>query len=205
MSADGYQWDRFVADASDLFKDVTDKSSLDDDWFILQLGALAARWPEIPEAKIYFNDGLGPDIGTGPVHMPQKLPFFVLVWTLAPGAVLPAHDHPNYSFCTLGVKGEVRIRNYESTGSLPDYHSTQSFQVRKTKDQLLTPGKISTLTRHRDNIHQLDAGRDFAMGIDIGILHSKDEGFSYLNIPDQETGSLITSNWDSVLTRKVRG
>jgi len=112
--------------------------------------------------------------------------------------------HPNYSFCTLGIKGEVRIQNFETVGAVPGYESRQTFKVRKTQDQLLTPGRVNSLTRSRDYIHQLEAGNDYAMGIDIGILHTKDVGFSYLKVSDDTTGAITTAHWNKALTDKVR-
>ena len=204
MTVNTYQWDQFIDEAKLLFANVTDKSTLDDELLIRQLGALASRQPVVPETKVFKNAGLGPSIATGPIRSEKGLPFFVLLWTLEAGAILPAHNHPNYSFCTLGIKGEVRIQNFETVGAVPEYESRQSFKVRKTQDQLLTPGRVNTLTRSRDYIHQLEAGNDYAMGIDIGILHTKDVGFSYLKVSDDTTGAITTAHWNKALTDKVR-
>ncbi len=43
------------------------------------------------------------------------------------------------------------------------------------------------------------------MGIDIGILHVEDKGFSYLDIADELTDKTTRAKWDRDLTDRVRG
>ncbi|MEJ2133232.1 MAG: hypothetical protein P8Y95_16775 [Gammaproteobacteria bacterium] len=79
------------------------------------------------------------------------------------------------------------------------------FTLRQTQDQRLVGGRISTLTRSRDYIHTLEAGPDGAEGIDIGILHTRDVGFSYLALEATSDSQRIRARWDRGLTRAVRG
>ena len=120
-------------------------------------------------------------------------------------AVLPFHNHPNYSFVTLVLEGSLRIRNFEIEGGAPEYDDETPFLVRQTQDQNLVAGRVNTLTRTRDYIHSFEAGRAGAAGIDIGILHTADAGFSYLEIGAAQTPSHFEARWDRTLTRAVRG
>jgi hypothetical protein len=104
---------------------------------------------------------------------------------MEPGATLPPHCHPNASVCTVGIEGEARVRNFEIVGSAPEFTSKQSFQVRETRGEIISPGRINTLSSSRDNIHTFQAGKDGARGIDISTYHAKDMGFSFLNISDR--------------------
>jgi hypothetical protein len=197
-------WNEFLEDATRLFDEVGDKASLDDEVFVHGLSALAVGLTNIPPSEAFTNPGLGPDMRFGPVSLNARRPFFVVQWQLDAGAVLPPHDHPNYSFCTLGLEGEVRIQNFEIEGSPPPYDSQDSFELRKTQDQLIGPQRINTLTRTRDNIHRLEAGSTGARGIDIGILHAQDVGFSYLQLEAEGIDNHHRARWDPDLTRRVR-
>jgi hypothetical protein len=44
----------------------------------------------------------------------------------------------------------------------------------------LTPGRISTLTQKRDNIHTFRAGKDGALGMDINTFLPGNKAFSFL-------------------------
>ena len=101
---------------------------------------------------------------------------------MEPGAVLPAHNHPHASVCTLGFEGEVRLRNFEIIGEAPDYASKRTFRVRETRNEMMSHGRINTLSPLRDNIHCFQVGSEGARGIDINTLHGKTNNFSFLDI-----------------------
>jgi len=96
--------------------------------------------------------------------------------------VLPAHNHPNASVCTLGFEGEVRLRNFEIIGEAPDYASKKTFRVRETRNEVMTHGRVNTLSPLRDNIHCFQVGKEGARGIDINTLHGKTNNFSFLDM-----------------------
>jgi hypothetical protein len=104
---------------------------------------------------------------------------------MEPGAVLPAHNHPNASVCTLGFEGEVRLRNFQIVGEAPEYELKKSFQVRETHNEMLTRGRINTLSSSGDNIHHFHVGNEGARGIDISTLHGKMAQFSFLDIAEK--------------------
>ncbi len=198
-------WTEFVERASAAFADVDDKETLDDEHYVFALAALAARLNEAPDVETFTNDGLGPTVRTGPIMIRPRQPFFTLKWAMSPNAVLPYHNHPNYSFVTLVLEGSLRIRNFEISGAAPGYDDGSPFRVVQTLDQVLVPGRVNTLTRSRDYIHSFEAGDAGAIGIDIGILHSEDVGFSYLAIDDPRPSTSLEARWDRELTRAVRG
>lgn len=197
-------WASFVKDASALFTDVEDVTDIEDEVYVHSLAALASELRTVPDVPTFTNAGLGGGIRTGPIAIRPKQRYFALKWELSAHSVLPYHDHPNYSFVTINLGGELRVRNYEIEGDAPPYDSERVFSIRQTQDQLLLPGRINTLTRKRDYIHTFEAGSAGAVGIDIGILHGSDIGFSYLSLGDQ-SGSLIDARWNQTLTRAVRG
>jgi hypothetical protein len=141
------------------------------------------RLNEAPRAKLGRYGTLDPPVSFG-VSFRGK-PFFIVEWSLEPGAVLPPHCHPNVSVCTLGLEGEARIRNFEIVGDAPDFSSKQAFQIRETHNEIIAPGRLNTLSAFRDNIHTFQAGKQGARGIDISTYHGPDVGFSFLDIGDR--------------------
>lgn len=101
---------------------------------------------------------------------------------MAPNAVLPPHCRPNARVCTLGIEGETRIRNFQIVDTAPEFSSPQGFHLRETHNEIITSGRINTLSSTRDNIHTFQAGKEGARGIDISTYHGPDVGFSFLDI-----------------------
>jgi hypothetical protein len=151
--------------------------------FALATYAARLRLESIPRAKVGAFGSLKPHVSFGVAT--RGAAFVVVEWQMEPGAVLPPHNHPNYSVCTLGVEGEARVRHYEPVGAAPDFASKDAFRVRETRDDLVEPGRISTLSPTRDNIHTFRAGEKGARGVDITTRHGKDAGFSFLAIDDR--------------------
>ena len=70
--------------------------------------------------------------------------------------------------------------------------------MQETHDELLTAGRINTLSAVRDNIHTFAAGPDGARGIDITTYHGPDQGFAFLDIDHEPTdarGRLYRAVW----------
>jgi len=91
--------------------------------------------------------------------------------------------------CTLGFEGEVQLRNFEIMGEAPDYASKKTFRVRETRSERMTPGRISTLSPSRDNIHCFQAAKVAARGIDINTMHPKSAPFSFLDMNEKPVDS----------------
>jgi len=186
MNAGELDWDSFlkqsVPTALELHKD---SSGHGQDLYLFWIVAMASRLrlKEIPRAKLQRFSSLNPPVNFGVSF--RGTPFFVVEWGLEPGAILPPHNHPNASVCTLGIEGEARIRNFEIAGESPEYSSKKSFQVRETHNEIISPGRLNTLSSKRDNIHTFQAGKDGARGIDISTLHGKNEDFSFLELGEK--------------------
>ena len=133
-----------------------------------------------PDTKLFPYGRLDPKVEFAPSY--RSVPFVVIQWRMHPGAILPAHCHPGASVCTLGLEGEARVRNFEIDGVAPafDAGSKESFLMRETHSQLISPGRVNTLSTLRDNIHYFEAGRDGARGIDITTPYGGDGSFSFV-------------------------
>ena len=176
-------WSEFLAQCVPVAEKLhRDPSRAGQDAYLYWLASMIARVrsKEVPRARLGRFGGFEPPVHFGVSFRGQ--PFFIVEWWLEPGATLPPHCHPNASVCTLGIEGEARIRNFEIVGPAPDFSSRRTFEVRQTHDDLITPGRLNTLSALRDNIHTFRAGRKGARGIDISTYHGPDIGFSFLDI-----------------------
>jgi hypothetical protein len=168
------------------------------DAYLYSLAHWAARLrlETIPRARLFRFEALNPPVHFGVGY--RGVPFMVVEWWLEPDAFLPPHNHPNYSVCTLGIEGEARIRNFQIAGDAPDFTSKDIFHVRETHSQLMSAGRINSLSPARDNIHTFKAGKSGARGVDFGTLYGKDIGFSFLNIeekPRDAEGRIYEASW----------
>jgi hypothetical protein len=179
-------WDEFLKQclptAEELHRDLSKRGQ---DAYLHWLASMITRLrlKEMPRAKLGRFGTLNPPVHFG-VSFRSNL-FFIVEWWMEPGAVLPAHCHPNASACTMGLEGEARIRNFEIIGEAPAFSSKQTFHIRETHSEVIAPGRINTLSALRDNIHTFQAGKQGARGVDISSYHGPDVGFSFLDFGDK--------------------
>jgi hypothetical protein len=93
--------------------------------------------------------------------------FAVIAYRAAPEAVLPAHNHPNYSVATVGIAGEALVSQFEVEGQAPPFEAATTFQVRKTTERVLRMGDAVTLSPAYDNIYTFRVGPQGAVWIDV--------------------------------------
>jgi hypothetical protein len=135
----------------------------------------------------------------------------VLVYDIhmQPGAKIDLHDHRHYNGVLQCIEGEVRCRNFDivqpdgrpldiASGEVPSVG--ESFLIRKNRDQLLKPGQFSTLSRDRDNIHQVVAGAEGCRLSDV-FTHFRPEAPSYSlewdEQPVEKNGDTYEVAWKS--------
>jgi hypothetical protein len=195
-------WEDFIKQGvPELQKLYKYSSSQGQDAYLYSLAHWVARLrlETIPRAKLFRFGTLNPPVRFGVGY--RGVPFMAVEWWLEPGAILPPHNHPNYSVCTLGIEGEARIRNFQIIGSAPEFTSKDIFQVRETHNELMGVGRINNLSPARDNIHTFQAGKTGARGIDFGTLYGEDIGFSFLNIeekPRDAEGRIYDATWRKI-------
>ncbi len=177
---DGLAWDDFLKQSVPIAQQLIADPAFSVDEYLYRIGSLATRLKEIPNSALGSYKTVEPRVWFGPSF--RGSPFFIIQWRMEPGAVLPPHNHPNASVCTLGFEGEVRLRNFEIIGEAPQYASRKAFRVRETRNEMMTHGRINTLSPQRDNIHCFQVGSEGARGIDINTLHGKTNDFRFLEI-----------------------
>lgn len=158
-------------------------------------GAMKAKWSASSYVRFLSAEvtrlGPPPEIDLQPVPwmnpamwfgmLSAGRPFAVVRWKMAPGAVQPAHDHPGASVCTLILRGEVEIENFEPVAS-PQVNGVASMALRRTRVERLKAGRTSVLAPDENNIHRLKAGPAGAEGIDFNSMHAEGEAFSYVRL-----------------------
>jgi hypothetical protein len=96
------------------------------------------------------------------------------------------------------TEGTVQIRTFEIVG--PDTRPSKgsTFRIRETNRAVLSKGAQSTLSRIRDNIHDLRAGPAGARFIDFFTLFRQDAHSAYLNVaeqPNDPTNNAFDATW----------
>jgi len=159
--------------------------------------AAAARLRRLGAApELTFDDKYRIDIK--PVATTRV--FSVTVLRAKPGAIQPPHNHPLYSVATMGLQGEVQVRNFEPASELPPYASRDPFKLRETRAQQLRAGDISTLAPSRENFHTFEAGPSGAVWIEVSTAHRKEGAgdFSYLRLTPGDAagvGDVFEGRW----------
>ena len=187
VGGDKLAWDEFLKQAVPVAQQLIADPGFNVDEYLYRIASLATRLKEIPDSKLGPYTDVDPRVWFGPSF--RGSPFFIIQWRMEPGAVLPPHNHPNALVCTLGFEGEVQLRNFEIIGEAPDYTSKTTFRVRETRSERMTPGRISTLSPSRDNIHCFQAAKVAARGIDINTMHPKSAPFSFLDMNEKPVDS----------------
>lgn len=188
-------FDEFTSLARAELKELLPAAGADrQDAFVHRAGALLQRLQAIPPQE--FNDTRQMDIRL----IEKPMVFAITVLRGLPGAVLPAHNHPLYSVATMGLSGEVRVRNFEHEAAPPPYESTERFKIRQTSEHMLGARDVVTLTPERDNIHIFEAGPSGALWLDLSTPHADPSAskFSYLRLfpgPNSRVGDTYEGQW----------
>lgn len=178
-------FESFVRECAELAKIAQQEASLNEEAHIFRLSAVASRLrpASVPNGKLGAFAGLNPPVEFGPLKIAP--PLAIIQWRLAPGATLPAHNHNPADVISLCLEGACTVRHFDIIDRAPDYSSKETFLIRESRNDLLTPGRMSSLSTLRDNIHTFHAGKDGAMGIDINSILPGDKPFSFLDIAEK--------------------
>ena len=132
--------------------------------YLMAVGELMARLqpPTVDETRTAMR-------GLREQHDPEqgRLEVAVLMFDLAPGKGFSHHDHRDYNGVIMGVGGEAHVTNFDILGDNPVPPRGETFQIRQTRDDLILPGRFSTLGTRRENVHELIAGPEGAVVLDV--------------------------------------
>lgn len=172
-------WDTLIRKTIPMAEELVHDPRPDEEAYLRRLGRWVSHLPSAPEAEFF------PGMPVASAWSYDKFPFMVMQFKLAPGAAIPYHDHRGYNGVLKAVSGEARIRSFEIVGAQPAGDTKQTFQIRETHNRVLRPGSISSLSRTRDNIHDVRAGPDGVRLIDFFTFFQPDGRSVYLDVEQQ--------------------
>lgn len=181
--------DAFLDQAAALAKTLELKKDKAEDGYLFRLAGLlcdTAEGPGDPWGGI--DDGVRfHGHGVRKLEPPRHLRAIQIGF--GPGAKIPVHDHRDYNGVILCLEGDIHCRNFDmlEEGQGPDV------VLRESVDALLTPGRFSTLSTTRDNLHELVAGPQGARVLDVFTYFEKGATSRYLEFQDGEARGERTS------------
>ena len=89
------------------------------------------------------------------------------------GRAVAPHGHDNMVSAHLVVRGRVRVRQYDRIRDEADH-----LLVRPSRDEVQSPGQLTSISDRRDNIHWLVADSDPAFTFDV-IVDALDPSLPY--------------------------
>ncbi len=177
----GLTFAQFLDEALPLARRVVASRGEDEEAYLLTIAAALSRLQD-PDAPV--RDAMR-EFTRANRREGERFPLSAVAMRLEPGKGFSHHDHLDYDGVILGLQGEVRIRNYDPVGELPQIDSTATFAIRQTRDDLILPGRFSTLGRNRENIHDLVAGKEGARVLDVFTFFSNDATSRYLDVDEK--------------------
>jgi len=98
-------------------------------------------------------------------------PVVVYQIRMLPGAVLPCHDHRDYNGVIQLLEGSAHLRNFNLADEPETIQKAEKFKIKETQNVNAKVGDITSLARQRDNIHEIIAGPEGVLFLDI-FAHS---------------------------------
>ena len=129
---------------------------------------------------------------------PGSFEFFLVSYDLEPGKGFTHHDHRDYNGVIFGLEGEVRCRNYDILGNTLVPPKGTSFQIRQTRDDVILPGRFSTLGRRRDNVHEVVAGPEGGKVLDVFTYFEPGARSYYMDVeskPRDAVRKIYDASW----------
>jgi hypothetical protein len=159
--------DRFLVEALDDARAITAAARPDEEAYLARIAARLLALPALPTSL--FHDGGGPRSA----RAPRGRPLVVMQFRLAPGKGFKLHDHRDYNGVLCGLEGAADCRNFDFVDAATSRPATRpaaksrEFLIRETVRTTLKPGVVSTLSRTRDNLHEVTAGPEGARLLDV--------------------------------------
>lgn len=163
-----------MAEVHELAAKLVDQDTPNEDEYVELLSTLMRRMP-LQERKPFYGWRENPK-GWAMDTAYFSAPIVLFQIKMEPGGVIELHDHRHYNGVLMGISGEVEVSNYgvvteERDGwkpaSIRDATREKEFFIRETAKKVITPGLTSTLTRDRDNIHEVRGGTKGGILLDL--------------------------------------
>ena len=159
-----------LEEALPLSRNLIGNSAANEDAYLFRVASLIARLSDkasSPRGKIrsFRKENAKPGEG--------RFPLGVVQMKMKPGGRIPHHDHRDYNGIIVGVEGSLRIKNFDIVGGELVPPEGKTFQIRETLDASIIPGRYSMVGRQKNNIHDLVAGPEGAVVLDVFTFYKK--------------------------------
>jgi hypothetical protein len=98
--------------------------------------------------------------------LPDELSFAPYFYGMKKGVSVVPHGHQNMTTMHMMLKGEAHGWHYDRISDEPKH-----LIIKPTKDRLMTPGDVSTISSQRDNIHWFKAQTEPVFMFNIGVYN----------------------------------
>lgn len=149
-------------------------------WAVAMPRFVVRDWREIKGANSKLESAL---LGSG-------RPFAVSAFRMAPGCIQPVHGHPGGGGLTLCHEGSLAIKHFDLIPGSTEFSNTGgAAEIGEASITHVHSGRFTTFTPSAGNLHQLEAGPEGALGVDILVQWQGAGAFSYL----RPTQPIVTS------------
>ncbi|GJM21133.1 MAG: hypothetical protein DHS20C15_10480 [Planctomycetota bacterium] len=182
VPAESLEIAELIAEMSPRAHELVHTGGKNEEAYLMAVGALLAR------LQLPSDEQLGRamhEFYTNGQADPDTREIAIVAFNLEPGGGFDHHDHRDYNGVILGVEGEARIKNYDILGDELVPPPGQTFQIRQTRDDLILPGRFSSLGRTRENVHNLVAGPEGARVLDVFTFYEADAGSYFMDVDPQ--------------------
>lgn len=200
-SVTGLWSDHLAATRTEALAFIRDHPSEISTYLHLITARLIAR-RDIPSSQLATVPWANPGIEFGSSN--PAPPFAIVEFRLAPGTMLPPHNHPHTSVATIMLEGHATVDNFElEQGSAPP-GVTGAALLRHTHRSVLRPRDVNMVMPSRNNLHALKAGPHGARGIDLTTQHQTDGAFGFLRVLDPANiGGVLRAEWVDPTTQQI--
>ena len=169
-----------LAEMFPLAKQVIDSGGSQEESYLMSVGALMARL-RIP-SNIELEAEMLDLYETHGTSTRESFEVDLRFYDIEPGKGFSHHDHRDYNGVVLGIEGEFRIRNYDFLQPDLAQASSESFKIRKVREDLILPGRFSSLGLRRENIHDIVAGNQGGLILDAFTIFKPDADSFFMEV-----------------------
>jgi len=167
------------------------EESPDEEAYVKLLSTLMRRMPRQPREPFYGWNEQESGWAIDTTYFSAPVVLFQI--KMEPEGTIQLHDHRHYNGVLMGISGEVEVANYNVVreqngrlilGNIAEATQEQEFLIQQKTQSVIRPGELSTLTRDRDNIHEVRGGTKGGILLDLFTYFSPQARSFELDVVD---------------------
>lgn len=142
-------------------------------WVVAMPRFVVREWQEITGANAKFETA----------RLAQGSPFAVSAFRMGPGCLQPVHSHPAAGGITVCHEGSLAIKHFDLMPGSAEYTNTgEGAEVGEVSISHVHSGRFTTFTPSAANLHQLEAGPEGAVGVDVLVRWNPGADLVYMKL-----------------------